>query len=613
MCKQSVQAFQAENFKSQAAIKPTVIDILDQNFHQKGAVIYNINESNCALDFDAKFGFYKESKKESKTVTDESVLIKQTVLNSNPTDFVKLFYSECQRESTSREVFHRVWREYSETYATPEAIPESRAYEFLDRLTSELEREFLSSNLFDKFGNKVIFNPRRLSQFPAARDFKDREPRTPQTGAGAGLTGAPAKGFSTFIGSQRNSSNNGLSYNSRRNYSNYGDKDQKVSPFKDFIRKAEEVDEIVKSKQLAQEEVEKMKKTLLKEKKERSQKGIQFAKIEMPKSAKAESQPAEGAYIFAQDYWDKLIGARTEIPQILQTIELHFLNLGDLTKAQNAIQNLVESQPLLEKGIQDHKIAFYKIFVQPYLKKISPEELANHNVEFKPEQLELTASDKLTLDFSTNYGDIEKDYNKYLTYNVFHFPIGEAGYRALLEVQQAQYKRRHFKRIIAHIARYESDISIKNLELIVNICSEQKIALTLIEVAELFMKNGIINRPEQFRVVIEKLRFFKDLADSSENLVKSFCKYTKLPFSIDLLGPHLDLLMQYGKNEKYMPIFDRMKDYVAHQKLAYDENLSGEENMKRQDKFKTENKLILSQLYREFIQQLNTHKIFTFV
>jgi len=239
LCKQSIQAFQAENFKSQAAIKPTVIDILDQNFHQRGAVIYCINESNCALDFDAKFGFYKESKKESKTVTDESALVKQTVLNSNPADFVKLFYSECQRESTSREVFQRVWREYSGKYATPEAIPESHAFEFLDRLTSELEREFLSSNLFEKFGNKVIFNPRRLSQFPAARDFKEREPRTAAPQAGAGLTGAPAKGFSTFIGSQRNNSNNSLSYNSRRNYSNTGDKDQaKVSPFKDFIRKA---------------------------------------------------------------------------------------------------------------------------------------------------------------------------------------------------------------------------------------------------------------------------------------------------------------------------------------------------------------------------------------
>jgi len=383
-------------------------------------------------------------------------------------------------------------------------------------------------------------------------------------------------------------------------------------PSRTFLRKAEEVDQIVKTQQLAQEEVAQMKKTLLEKKKHRTQQGIQFAKIETPKSGRAESVAAEGAYIFAQDYWDKLIGARTEIPQILQTIELHFLKLEDLTKAQNAIQNFVENEPLVEKGIKDHKIAFYKMFVQPYLKNITPEQVAAQGVEFKAEELELATSDKLTLDFSTNYGDIEKDYNKYLTYNVFHFPIGEAGYRALLEMQQAQYKRRYFKRIIAHIARYESDISIKNLELIVNICSEQKIALTLIEVAELFMKNGIINRPEQFTVIIEKLRFFKDLADSSEHLARSFAKYTKRPFSIDLLGPHLDLLMQYSKNDKYMPIFDRMKEYLAHQKLAYDDKLTGEENMKRQEKFKAENKLILSQLYREFIQKLNTHKIYAF-
>lgn len=621
LCRQTVKGFQAENLKYQAAIKPTVLDILDQNFHQRNSVIYHINDSNCALDFDAKFGFHRESKKEAKAITDEIVLLRQTVSSHHPAEFVKLFHSECQRESYSREIFQNVWREYSSIAASPEALPESQAYEFLDRLTFELEREFLSGNYLEKFGNRVIFNPKRLSQFPSGRDSRDRGDRgdrsdrgdrQPRVDATPSLAGSvPTKGFSTFIGAnRRNNVVNALSFVSSRNFSNNADEKVKSSPFKDFLRKAEEVDQIVKTQQLAQDEVAQMKKTLLEKKKQKQ--GIQFAKIETPKSGKAESVAAEGAYIFAQDYWDKLIGARTEISQILQTIELHFLKLEDLTKAQNAIQNFVENEPLVEKGIKDHKIAFYKMFVQPYLKNIAAEQVAAHGVEFKAEELELATSDKLTLDFSTNYGDIEKDYNKYLTYNVFHFPIGEAGYRALLEMQQAQYKRRYFKRIIAHIARYESDISVKNLELIVSICSEQKIALTLIEVAELFMKNGIINRPEQFTVIIEKLRFFKDLADSSEHLARSFAKYTKRPFSIDLLGPHLDLLMQYGKNDKYMPVFDRMKEYLIHQKLAYDEKLTGEENMKRQEKFKAENKLILSQLYREFIQKLNTHKIYTF-
>lgn len=56
-----------------------------------------------------------------------------------------------------------------------------------------------------------------------------------------------------------------------------------------------------------------------------------------------------------------------------------------------------------------------------------------------------------------------------------------------------------------------------------------------------------------------------------------------------------------------------MKEYLNNRKFKYDESLSAEENLKLQDKFKEENKTSLAQLYREYIEKLNSHNIYTFV
>ena len=203
-------------------------------------------------------------------------------------------------------------------------------------------------------------------------------------------------------------------------------------------------------------------------------------------------------------------------------------------------------------------MALYKMFNQPSINKLSPQELENLHLNFRETQLNLEPSEKLHLNFVSNQGEVEKDYNKYLTSNLFHYSVGEKGYKCILQIIGSDYKRKYFKKCIAHIARFSSDISTENLKLITDICYDQKIAFTLLEAAQLFIQNGVINRPDQLAIIIEKLRFFKDLADSSEQLAKSFVQYTGIPFSISLMGSHLDLLMKYGKYEKFMPIFDRV-------------------------------------------------------
>ena len=230
----------------------------------------------------------------------------------------------------------------------------------------------------------------------------------------------------------------------------------------------------------------------------------------------------------------------------------------DLGKTQNAIENFLEHEPLGIYGIKNHKLTFYKMFYQPLVSKGSTEE-SGSPVEVSSVEHQLEPTDQLQVNFDTTYGGVEKDYNKYLKSTLFNYSLGEVGYEHLLQVVAVDFRRRYFKKLISHMARFSTDISEKNLKLIADICYEQKAGLTLIEIAYLFMNNGIINRPGQLIAIIEKLRFFKDLADNAETMSKFFATKAGLPYSTNYIKPHLDLLMKHGKYDRFMPIFDRVR------------------------------------------------------
>jgi len=43
------------------------------------------------------------------------------------------------------------------------------------------------------------------------------------------------------------------------------------------------------------------------------------------KSAQKDIIQKEANFVFAQDYWDKIVGVRSEIPHLLSRVEEHFL------------------------------------------------------------------------------------------------------------------------------------------------------------------------------------------------------------------------------------------------------------------------------------------------
>ena len=100
-------------------------------------------------------------------------------------------------------------------------------------------------------------------------------------------------------------------------------------------------------------------------------------------------------------------------------------------------------------------------------------------------------SERLKIEIETFYGQTSRNYNNYVKESIFKYSIGELGYSILLESQIENYKRKHFKRILAHIVLYNKSVSDKLLNQILIIGRKEKIGITILEFVHLLLKNKI--------------------------------------------------------------------------------------------------------------------------
>lgn len=314
----------------------------------------------------------------------------------------------------------------------------------------------------------------------------------------------------------------------------------------------------------------------------------------------------------ADDYWTKIIGTYRQRHEIAALIEQNFLKSEDINVIQNAILDLIKNKPLSQFDIDNSDEFFFKIFLQPEIPKMEEAELKKLHLKVRPEEFDLDSVPELEMAIDSNYGKLSKDYNKYLKTSCFHYPIGEESYRYIFLTLKNNYKRLFFKRAISHLVRYSTSISKETLAIIADICLEQKIGLTLIEITQLMIQNKIIYNEDQFNIVVERLKLFKELADNCEYLARSFCEKNNRNFTVKLIQPHFELLMQHQRYEHFMPIFDRSKEYFTSRKIEIKEGTSTEETVKIQEESKKLNKELLGNFYRDFIKLLNKHKIYKF-
>lgn len=121
------------------------------------------------------------------------------------------------------------------------------------------------------------------------------------------------------------------------------------------------------------------------------------------------------------------------------------------------------------------KYLLYKAFTTPQLYS-KQESLVN-----LMKNVDLSDSRSIIKCKTLRLGEISRDYKDYLDESVFGKALEHPGYNALLDVCKMHYKRRLFKRILAHIVVYRAKLDKSTVERIIEISKSARVGVTLFE------------------------------------------------------------------------------------------------------------------------------------
>ena len=199
------------------------------------------------------------------------------------------------------------------------------------------------------------------------------------------------------------------------------------------------------------------------------------------------------------------------------------------------------------------------MFMKPAITTLPQEQLTNAGVRTTPSGLKLEDSKLLRKDIETIYGKSQKDYNKYLEATVFPYALSDKIYNFLLTKLQRDFKRKYFKKVFTHILRYADSITEQNLNIISDLCLEHKFAITLTEMANLMINRGLINTVDKFVIISSRLQQFKEFGDNLVFLTIQYSNKNNGEFSGKMLAGHLDILIKFKLEARYMLIFDKVR------------------------------------------------------
>ncbi|KAL4502114.1 hypothetical protein ABPG72_000349 [Tetrahymena utriculariae] len=248
------------------------------------------------------------------------------------------------------------------------------------------------------------------------------------------------------------------------------------------------------------------------------------------------------------------------------------------------------------------KYLLYKAFTTPQLYKkhsnlenlISKEDFSDNRTQINLKTLRL--------------GDLQRDYKQYLEETVFGKALEYIGYNSLLEVCSVHYKRKFFKKILTHMITYRAKLDKTTLDLIVKICREQKLGLTLFEFTYLLVNNPNSKiTQQQFIQLLNNIKTFEEVHEDIETLVRVYLSANiNRKFENKILESYINSLIRIKNINKLMSMLERFRDFFLARKITYDEKLSSEANTQISDKFKQEQRDIIQSLFRLYMQKLTS-------
>jgi len=209
--------------------------------------------------------------------------------------------------------------------------------------------------------------------------------------------------------------------------------------------------------------------------------------------------------------------------------------------------------------------------------------------------------------FDTSLGKVEKDYHKYLPYTRFPYDLGESVYKKLLEQQRTKYKRKEFKRVCTHFIAFCNKTHYNYptiFNLILSICKEKKIVLTLLEFYYLATMNDIKFTKQEFSSLIGVVSSFKYYNEDVIFISKQYAKANNCHLTVDMLEHYIDMLILNKKTDTLMFTLDRMKENIDDNTFNLDPKLSSEENTKAEEAHSKNQQFLIKSLFKNFLTKL---------
>ncbi|CAD8050510.1 unnamed protein product [Paramecium sonneborni] len=365
---------------------------------------------------------------------------------------------------------------------------------------------------------------------------------------------------------------------------------------------------------------------LMRIRQEQKKQADMFQKVEQPyrfkKNKESETRESVNRQTFEKNEQEKLI-----IPQLQEqyVIDNQLYNSELKAKAQfqmeqffkeeQSKQQLIENIQTFLSGIKQSEDGYHHYLISELIWTLENKKPQEARLIFTQiicqVNNKIEVNEKIKVKYTTQYGEIEKNYGKYINQTCTQFSIGSKGYNYILDyiLQEGNYNRLLYKRVLAHYCLYETVLYDSTFERVAQITKNNKIPQTCAEFFYAFQSTKITINYTQMRKVVNLLYQFKHFEAEAEQLIIGFFYVFQWQLKFEELQPIFQRLINYNKRDRYMSLYESLKDQLMGRKLRQIPTQDPVEVNKIMTEYKSLQKEQIKQFVRKFSQLLLDSKL----
>ncbi|CAK62186.1 unnamed protein product (macronuclear) [Paramecium tetraurelia] len=292
----------------------------------------------------------------------------------------------------------------------------------------------------------------------------------------------------------------------------------------------------------------------------------------------------------------------------------HF-QITQLFQENQTRQQLVEDVQNFLSGIKQSQDGYHFYLISELISALETKRPLESKIIFTQiicqVKNKIEVNEKIKVKYTTQYGDIEKNYGKYINQTCTQFSLGSKGYNYILDfiLQEGNYNRLLYKRTLAHYCLNETVLYDSTFEKITQITKNNKIPQTCAEFFYAFLSTKITINFTQMRKIVNLLYQFKHFEAEAEQLIIGFYFAYQWQLKFEELQPIFQRLINQNKRDRYMSLYESLKDQLMGRKLRQIPTQDPVEVNKIMTEYKQQQKDQLKEFVRKFSQLLLDSKL----